>query len=81
MTVDRTDPPVYRRTEAKRKDGRGVEKLLYRPGEAADLCSVGRTTIFNALKDGSLESVKLGAARRIPREALMAFVEKLRVQN
>ncbi|MDA1010643.1 MAG: helix-turn-helix domain-containing protein [Chloroflexi bacterium] len=55
-----------------------MEKLLYRAEEVAELCSVGRTTVYAALRDGRLESVKIGASRRIPRDAVDRFVESLR---
>lgn len=55
-----------------------MEKMLYRPAEVAEICAVGRTTIFEAMRSGRLESVRIGAARRVPREALLAFVEALR---
>lgn len=55
-----------------------MEKLLYRPEEAAELCSLGRTSIYAAIRSGRLESVRIGSARRIPADALERFVESLR---
>lgn len=54
-----------------------MEKLLYRPEEAAELCSLGRTSIYAAIRSGRLASVRIGAARRIPADALAKFVESL----
>jgi excisionase family DNA binding protein len=50
------------------------ERLGYRPNEAAEAIGVSRDTIFKALADGSLRSVKIGAARVIPADALREFL-------
>ena len=55
-----------------------MEKQLYRPEEVAEICSVGRTTIWEAIRLGRIESVKIGAARRVPREAVLRYIESLR---
>lgn len=56
------------------------EPLLLTPEQAADLLGLGRTQTFALIKDGSLESVKIGRSRRIPREALAEYVQSLRAQ-
>jgi len=55
-----------------------IEKLLLRPEEAAQALGVGRSTIYEAIRTGSLESVKLGRCRRVPIEAVRIYVEQLR---
>lgn len=55
-----------------------MEKLLYRPEEVAEMCSVGRTTVYEAMREGRIESVKIGASRRVPADAVTKFVRELR---
>lgn len=55
------------------------DTLLLTPEEAAEELRVSRRTIFDLLKSGALESVLLGyRSRRIPRAALLAYIESLR---
>ncbi|GAA0264777.1 helix-turn-helix domain-containing protein [Cryptosporangium japonicum] len=54
------------------------EQLLYTIPEAAAALRVSRTTIYELLDARTLESVHIGRARRIPAEALRAYVESLR---
>ena len=56
------------------------EQLLLTPERAADRLDVGRTTVYELIASGQLDSVKIGRARRIPAEALVAYVERLRNQ-
>lgn len=55
-----------------------MDQLLLTPEEAAELLAVGRTKLYELLRTGALESVRIGAARRIPAAALTAYVERLR---
>jgi excisionase family DNA binding protein len=48
------------------------------PEHAAELLAVGRTKLYELLRTGALESVRIGAVRRIPASALTAYVEQLR---
>lgn len=57
---------------------RAVSKLLLTPEEAAEALSIGRSKLYELLANGSLESVAIGACRRIPNTALHDFVERLR---
>ena len=54
-----------------------MEKLMYRPVEAAQALGMGRTAVFALIKSGRLRSIKLGGARFITAEALRAFVCEL----
>jgi excisionase family DNA binding protein len=54
-----------------------MEKLMYRPVEAAQALGMGRTAVFALIKSGRLRSIKLGGARLITAEALLAFVREL----
>jgi len=55
-----------------------VDQLLLTPEHAAELLAVGRTKLYELLRTGELESVRIGAARRIPAAALTAYVDQLR---
>jgi excisionase family DNA binding protein len=54
-----------------------MDKLMYRPAEAAQALGMGRTAVFALIKSGRLRSIKLGGARFITAEALRAFVREL----
>lgn len=57
------------------------EQILLTPERAADQLDVGRTTIYALIASGDLDSVKIGRSRRIPSDALVAYVERLRSQG
>lgn len=50
-----------------------IAKLLLRPEEVADLLSIGRSKIYELIGTGELASVRIGACRRIPAEALQSL--------
>jgi excisionase family DNA binding protein len=52
-------------------------KLLVTPEEAAAILSVGRTTVYEFIATGQLESVQIKSCRRIPMAALQRFVQRL----
>jgi excisionase family DNA binding protein len=41
------------------------------------LGGIGRTTVYELMKDGSLESVKIGSRSFITRRSLEAYVDRL----
>lgn len=45
--------------------------------EAAERLSIGRTAVFALLKAGELDSVQIGRLRRVPVEAVDAYVARL----
>ena len=55
-----------------------VDKLLLKPEEAADVLSIGRSKVYELIGTGELASVRIGACRRVPTEALVEFVTQLR---
>lgn len=55
-----------------------VPKLLLTPEEAADALGVGRTKLYELMAEGLVESVRIGACRRVPVAALDSFIERLR---
>lgn len=46
----------------------------YRPAQVSKLTGMGRTFIAKAIRDGRLNSVKLGGARLISEHALREFL-------
>lgn len=51
-------------------------RIAYRPNEAGRVLGTSRDTIFKLIADGSLRSVKIGAARLIPASELEAFLAR-----
>jgi excisionase family DNA binding protein len=54
-----------------------MEKLLLTPEEAAEALSIGRSKLYTLIATGDVASVRIGASRRIPWSALVAYVETL----
>jgi excisionase family DNA binding protein len=53
--------------------------VLYKPDEAAERLRVCRTTVFQLLRDGELESIVVGKRRRlIPADSIAAYIDRLR---
>ena len=46
--------------------------------QVAEALAIHRATVYDLMNRGELESVKLGSARRVPRDALEDFVRRLR---
>lgn len=61
-------------------DGNGAddEPLAYTIPQAAQKLSIGKRSMWHLVYTDQIESVKIGASRRIPREALLAYLESLR---
>ena len=53
-----------------------MEKLLVSILDAADSLSVGRTTVYELMRSGQLETRKMGRRRLITAESLRRLVEK-----
>ena len=49
-------------------------KLAYTPAEAAQATGLGKTTIYELLKEGRLKRVKIGRSTVIPRSSLLALL-------
>jgi excisionase family DNA binding protein len=56
-------------------------KFLLTPNEVAYLLSIGRTAVFQLMKQKQLFSVKIGGARRIPTDTVHRFVAGLLAQE
>jgi excisionase family DNA binding protein len=57
-----------------------MERLLYRPKEAAQALGISRDKLYDLLRTGRLPSVKDGGARFITADALRAYVAKLEAE-
>jgi excisionase family DNA binding protein len=51
--------------------------ILLTVEEAAQRLRIGRTKMYSLLSSGEVKSVTIGAARRVPAEALMDYVSAL----
>ncbi len=54
-----------------------VAKLLLSVEEAADLLGVSRSTMYDLMRTRAITSVRIGRCRRIPLDALRAYVDHL----
>jgi len=57
-----------------------LDKLLYRPKEAATALGIGRDKLYDLMRSGRLPSVKDGGARFITAGALRAYVDRLEAE-
>lgn len=57
-----------------------MERLLLTPQEAARVLGISRATLYELLRAGAVESVRIGRSRRVPAAALAAYVDRLRGQ-
>ncbi len=55
-----------------------VDRRLYKATEAAQMLGVSRATVYVLMASGELESVKLGASRRISAEAIDDLIRRLK---
>jgi excisionase family DNA binding protein len=55
--------------------------LLYKPEVAAAKLTIGRSKLFELIAAGQIETVQIGRSRRIPAQALEAYVDRLRAQS
>lgn len=70
-----TATPIHRRTE---KPANAQLRVLFTVEEAARALGIGRTRMFELIQHGDVETVLIGRLRRIPVDALDAFVARLR---
>jgi excisionase family DNA binding protein len=57
------------------------QPLLLTAEQAATALAICRTKVYELLRNGELESVQIGASRRIPTAALEDYVQRLRDQH
>lgn len=51
--------------------------ILFSVEEVADILHIGRSTVFNLIKQGKIQSIKLGRSRRVPIDAMQTYVDEL----
>jgi excisionase family DNA binding protein len=54
-----------------------AQGLLLSVEEAAEALNLGRAKVWQLVGDGTLPSIKIGRTRRVSRQALLDFVERL----
>ena len=54
------------------------DQVLMTVEEAARRLRIGRSTAYALIQTGQIESIKIGASRRVPAAALSTFVDQLR---
>ena len=57
------------------------EHLVLTMEDAAERLCIGRTLMYSLVQAGAIESVRIGRLRRVPAEALDAFVRQLQLHN
>ena len=55
-----------------------MDRLLLTPTEVAAALGIGRSKVYELMQTGQLESVHIGACRRVPADALHSFLLSLR---
>lgn len=55
-----------------------MDKVLLTPIEAATALGIGRSKVYELMQSGQLESVHIGACRRVPADAIHSFLLRLR---
>ena len=73
MDINAIDELVAGRTVASH-----TSPLLLTPEQAAICLAICRTKLYQLLRTGDLESVRIGSSRRIPAAALAEYVQRLR---
>jgi excisionase family DNA binding protein len=63
-------------SEAVTKAGEVVNPVLLTIPQAARMLAVGRTTLYELVRGGELEVVRIGRSARVPVDAVHAFVRR-----
>lgn len=53
------------------------QPLLYRVRDAAQLLAVGESAVHELIARGDLESVKIGASRRVTRAGIESYIRRM----
>ena len=51
-----------------------TDQLLLTPIQAARALGIGRSKLYELMKEGAIRSIRIGTCRRVPRKALEEFV-------
>ncbi|MEV6021368.1 helix-turn-helix domain-containing protein [Streptomyces sp. NPDC051997] len=55
-----------------------IDQILYRPEEAAIVLRIGRSTVYEEMRLGRLQTVRIGRRRLVPPEYIAQYVELLK---
>ncbi|NEC85021.1 helix-turn-helix domain-containing protein [Streptomyces sp. SID12501] len=55
-----------------------AEQLLYRPEEAAIVLRIGRSMVYEEIRLGRLQTVRIGRRRLVPPDYIAEYVELLK---
>lgn len=55
-----------------------MESMLLKPEEVAECLNIGRSKVYELMRAGALESVRIGSCRRVPRAAVEEYIKRLR---
>lgn len=58
-----------------------IERLMYRPVEAAEAIGISRSKIYELIASREIPSVEIGGVRRVPIDALKAWAAKQLADN
>ena len=53
-----------------------IERIAYRPGEAAQAVGVSRTRMYELINSGEIPSLKVGGVRRVPVDKLREWIAR-----
>ncbi|MBN9098122.1 MAG: helix-turn-helix domain-containing protein [Pseudonocardia sp.] len=54
-----------------------MDRLLLTAEEVAEVLNVGRCKVYDLIRNGEIESIKIGRLRRIPVDNVRKFAERL----
>ncbi|WP_409056801.1 helix-turn-helix domain-containing protein [Streptomyces sp. SYP-A7185] len=54
------------------------EQVLYRPEEAAKVLRIGRSLVYEEIRLGRLQTVRIGRRRLVPPEYVTAYIDLLK---
>ena len=55
----------------------GMDRLLLTAEEVAEVLNVGRCKVYDLIRNGEIESIKIGRLRRIPVDNVRKFADRL----
>jgi excisionase family DNA binding protein len=58
-----------------------MDRVLLKVSEVAGAIGLSRSKTYELISRGDIESVMIGRSRRVPSEAVIDFVERLRDRN
>lgn len=58
-----------------------MNKLEYRVPEAVEVSGIGKTTLYELIKQGKIEAVRVGRRRLVLASSLAAYLEGLRAES